>query len=92
MSQQQDNNWHLDRKVTLSIMVAILLNAGASIWWGASLNTMVMRHEMMITENKSEIRKTRDYQYKVGARLAKIETSLVFLKEITIDIKKKVEK
>lgn len=39
--EQQVKEWHLDRRVTLALIVALLANAGATIWWASKIEQRV---------------------------------------------------
>lgn len=39
--EQKVKEWHLDRKVTLALIVALLANAGATVWWASRLEQRV---------------------------------------------------
>jgi hypothetical protein len=47
---ETDAAWHLDKKVPIALIFAILLQTGGIVWWGASaserLNTLERRVEM----------------------------------------------
>lgn len=37
MSEQEDNNWHLDKKVPISLLLAILAQTLGVVAWGATM-------------------------------------------------------
>lgn len=41
----QDRRWHLDRRVPMATIFAILLQTAGVIWWGSSLNERVNQLE-----------------------------------------------
>ncbi len=36
-----DNNWHLDKKVPISLIAAILIQTGGFFWWAATTQEKV---------------------------------------------------
>lgn len=72
------NEWHLDRKVTLGLIVAILINAGSSVWWAATLNTQVITQQKSIEVQASQISAMQAAQGGIGERLAKIEGAVTY--------------
>jgi hypothetical protein len=38
---QQDREWHLDKKVPLALIVTLLLQSGAFIWWAAKADNRI---------------------------------------------------
>lgn len=74
--------WHLDRKVTLGLILAILLNAGSSIWWAASLNEQVLNHRKELDTHTAQISHMMNAQAGIGERLAKIEAGIIYQTKI----------
>lgn len=70
--------WHLDRKVTLGLILAILLNAGSSVWWAASLNAQVLNQRKELDAHTSQLSQLGVSQAGVGERLAKIEAGITY--------------
>ena len=46
----EDNQWHLDKRVPIALILTILMQTGAMIAWGASLNQRVAHLEKEIAE------------------------------------------
>ncbi|MED5549880.1 MAG: hypothetical protein VX529_11035 [Pseudomonadota bacterium] len=57
--------WHLDKRVPLALIVALIAQTASVIWWGASINERVNTLESQVTGSQ-EIRE----------RLVRIETIL----------------
>ena len=45
MAEPDDNQWHLDKKVPISLIAAIMIQTVAIAWWGATLTERVDRLE-----------------------------------------------
>lgn len=58
-------DWHLDKRVPISLIVAILLQTATVIWWGSSLTERVNTLEAQLSG-------TQD----IRERLVRIETIL----------------
>ena len=54
---EEDAHWHLDRKVPIAIIVAIVGQTVAATWWAASLAAKVDMIESRVT--KTEVRAER---------------------------------
>lgn len=76
MSEEMKREWHLDRKVTLGLILAILANAGSSVWWAASLNQQVLNHQKSIDAHSQTISGVLSSQSSIGERLAKMEAGI----------------
>lgn len=83
--------WHLDKKVTLSIILALLLNAGSSIWWAARLDNTVANQDLKIKQNAQDIRMSMDRQNQILERLAGIEANQRFQVEALKEIRERVK-
>ncbi len=42
----KDNQWHLDKKVPISLILAIALQTGAAIWWVSAVDARVAALEL----------------------------------------------
>lgn len=80
--QQIQDNWHLDRKVTLGLILAILINSGSSVWWAASLNEQVLNHRKELDTHTAQISHMINAQAGNGERLAKIEAGITYQTKI----------
>jgi hypothetical protein len=80
-------DWHLDRKVTLGIILALVLNAGSSIWWASRLDYTVQAHEKRISDNEGDIRLNRDQNGRIIERLAGIEANQKYQNDTLKEIK-----
>ena len=79
--------WHLDKKVTLTLILAILINCASTIWWGAKLDSSVSNHEIRITNTEADIKVVRDRESMLVERLARIESNLEFQSQVLREIK-----
>lgn len=91
MDKELQNEWHLDRRVTLALIVAILLNASASVWWAASLNAEVLQQRKEIDQHSDLIRENNASYAKTGERLATIEAHLSYQTKMIERVEKKID-
>jgi uncharacterized coiled-coil protein SlyX len=47
---EQRREWHLDRKVTIGLIVALTLHGGSTVWWAASLSNRVAQLEQRVSD------------------------------------------
>lgn len=71
-----DGSWHLDKKVPVAIIGAILLQTGGIVWWAGSAS-----ERLTALERKAEI--TAPY----AERLARVETNLESVRDGVLEIK-----
>lgn len=88
----EKRDWHLDRKVTLGIISALLLNATSSIWWASRLDYTVQNHDVQIAHHSKEIEQIRDQTGAITERLARIDENIKFQTEIMREIKEEFKK
>lgn len=78
---QREKEWHLDRKVTLSLIVALLANAGATVWFAAQLDQRVTSIE------------SRQQQWSTSPeRITKVETQIEGVREGLKRIESKLDR
>lgn len=78
---QREKEWHLDRKVTLSLILALLANAGATVWFAAQLDQRVTA-----IENRQE-------QWASSPeRITKVETQIEGVREGIKRIESKLDR
>lgn len=72
----EDRSWHLDRKVPISLIFAILVQTGGFFWWAASA-----------TERLTALEKKADLFAPQSDRLTRVETKLEAVQEGVSEIK-----
>lgn len=80
-------DWHLDRKVTITIILTLLVNAGSSLWWASRLDYTVQNHETRLLTHDREIDDIRIKSSAIFERLARIEANQTFQSETLREIK-----
>lgn len=50
MSTEAEGQWHLDKRVPVAIIFAILVQSGSMIWWASNMNARVENLEADRTE------------------------------------------
>lgn len=53
MSDSTREPWHLDKRVPVALIFAILLQTGAGFWWAASINERVNNLELFRQDSKN---------------------------------------
>ncbi len=66
--REVDNGWHLDKKVPISLILAIMVQTGMAVWWLAALESRVSVIENFATERAA-----------VPSRLSTIEANQTWL-------------
>jgi hypothetical protein len=79
------DSWHLDKRVPVALIIALLAQGCAGIWWVSSLNAQVQDHEKRLEKVEMNYSKTVELFATVSERLARIEQAV-------LDIKANVDK
>jgi hypothetical protein len=86
MATLEEESWHLDRRVPVALIIALLAQGCIGIWWVSGLNTQVQDHERRIEKVEININKELELLRTVSERLARIEQAVL---DIKTDISKK---
>lgn len=78
---QQDRQWHLDKRVPLALILTIVLQTGAMLWWAASLSERVNNLERQQSASAPQ-----------GDRLTRVEVKLETALEGITEIKRLVRR
>lgn len=77
----QDDSWHLDKKVPISLIVAIIMQTGGFFWWAAT------------TSEKVSVLKDRlDMIAPQADRLTRVEVNIESIKESLTEIKQSLRR
>jgi hypothetical protein len=62
---EHDDKWHLDRRVPIALIMAIVVQTSGLVWWASSLS-----------ERVSSLEKTRDATAPQADRLTRVEVKI----------------
>ena len=84
---QQENGWHLDKKVPIGLIVALLVHLAGSVWFASA----------MVSENRDTTRRVGALEQarsteRVSERLAVVESQTADTKAATLRIEANVQK
>lgn len=73
---ESDTKWHLDRRVPISMILAILIQTGGVMWWAASANERLnsLEQKMLLVAPQ-------------GDRLTRVEVNIETIKDSLTEIK-----
>lgn len=78
--RKYEREWHLDKKVPIAVILTILLQTGAFVWWGARIDQRVE-----ILERSDSARLPQ------ADRLTRVEVKLEGLQEGITEIKRLIQ-
>lgn len=90
MNAENKHDWHLDRNVTISLIVALVMNMATTVWWASSISAAVtslqstdIKHEIMLQNlavgresNATRITTLEAKSTVIDAKLGRIEDKL----------------
>jgi hypothetical protein len=54
--RERDRSWAFAQSVFAGLLVATILQIGATVWWGSRLNTLVEAHALQLVDHEERIR------------------------------------
>jgi hypothetical protein len=76
---QQNNGWTLDRNLSVGLIAAVLIQAGAFIWYASKLDSRVVAVETAAATASQENGKLTGKVDEIREKVVRIETKLDFL-------------
>jgi hypothetical protein len=76
MIGRHDRSWHLDRRVPIAFILAILAQTAGGVWWAGSIDSRVAAMQRWIDDNR-----------RLDTRLAVVEVGQNRLKEDLGEVK-----
>jgi len=68
--------WHLKKEVNVSLIVGLLLQAAAALWWAAGIDGRILALEKSDVEQEASLKESASASRIVADRLTRIETLL----------------
>ena len=90
--ENMNEGWHLEQKVTISLILAILLNAASTIWWASKLDYTVSNHDLRLERQEKDLKDFVSRESFLMERLARIEANQDFQKQTLLGIKASLKK
>ncbi|MEJ0062414.1 MAG: hypothetical protein WDO70_04235 [Alphaproteobacteria bacterium] len=81
-------NWQMDRRISLGLIAALLLQAGSAIWWAAGKEQQDRFQDSRLVQAEAAMIRQSGDQALIAERLARIEARM----ESQIEILKNIEK
>ena len=69
-------HWHLDRRVPIALILALLLQSSGAIWWAASISGRVENNERSVSRLETTTETMRQSAQAQAIQLGRIEEQL----------------
>lgn len=77
--ERREGSWHLDKKVTITLILLLLGQIGSTIWWAADLSHATKENSkatIAISNRIAEIESRERESSKLVERMVRVETML----------------
>jgi len=71
--QASEESWHLDKRVPLAFILAILLQTAGIVWWGSSISERMNSVEREQEDQRAVVSVLRESLQARGERIAALE-------------------
>lgn len=89
--ESMKEGWHLDKKVPLSIIMALLVQTAVLIMWGTKLDSRVAIVEQSINSHTLTIETMKQTQNQISVGLARIEERQIISGEVVKEIRARLD-
>jgi uncharacterized protein HemX len=73
---RETGDWHLDKKVTVGLIVALMLHAGSVVWWASRTDERVEQHRQRIEKLEISDARLMETQERLIEKLARVEEKI----------------
>lgn len=88
---EKNENWHLDKKVPLSIILTIFVQTIGLVWWAVQLDSRVNAMENKYAAQDIIIETVKNSQNQISIGLARIEERQIISNENMREIMKRLD-
>jgi len=92
MSPENENHWHLDKKVPVSLIFAILVQTAGAFWFASDISNRVSHLEETNSVRLTGIENTRNMNRVVTERVIRLEVTLQNTNKLLEEIKHEMRK
>lgn len=74
-----EGSWHLDKRVPVSLIIALVVQTGGMFWWASGVSSTLQNQQTQIAELKQEGRQMAsrfDELIRVGSELSALKESV----------------
>ena len=87
-----DGAWHLDKRVPISIIFALMVNAGTGVWYASKMDNRVSNLELATAKLESAESKTENNSSDNNSRLIRVEDKLDNMAAALVDLKSSLQR
>lgn len=92
MAEDDDgHHWHLDRKVPIALIFAIIVQSCAAVWWISSTSSRIDHLEIAAKSYDTRIAALSSERDGMRERLISMEVTLKFIAESLLKIERRLD-
>jgi uncharacterized coiled-coil protein SlyX len=76
---EANESWHLDKRVPISLILVLLGQTVAIVWWASAVENRVAVLETTYLNQQKDISNTEDQLQDLNTTLTRVDTTLGFL-------------
>jgi len=90
----EENSWHLSKGIPIGLILALVLQSGAILWWSAKIDSQVTNNKAQIEAQTTEMIDLKNQQSVFTAQISnditRIKTILEF-SDVNIEFKQRAD-
>lgn len=88
MADSEETKWHLDKRVPLALIVAILAQTAGALFWASAIHFQVGANKEQIVALQKQIERAADVSTAVQVIGTKVEWVLTDVKDVKAEVKR----
>lgn len=92
MSGMKNKEWHLEKKVTITMLIGIAVNIGMTFWWAASIQAAINDHGRRLTIVENSTSTTAASVNQININIARMQEGQTFMTEMFKDLREDIKK
>lgn len=91
MADDDDRAWHLDKRVPLAFILALLIQTGGFVWYASKLDSRVAEQEHALADVRSRISDVDHIRDGTRDRVTKLETQGEAVRDNLARLERKID-
>ena len=87
MAGQEKEQWHLDKRVPLALIVMIFIQSASAIWWAASVDSEMDVHQEQIQTLKEDLKESKARTDEAVNAVGELKIHLQYTNDTLTEIK-----
>lgn len=84
----EGESWHLDRRIPIALIIALMAQAGAGIWYAGRMDAAIQQHESRLmrleAQRVADDRDTATLKESLANTLAEVRNDIRWIREVLV--------